>query len=102
MRLLWTLIKFALVICVAVPLLFVTLNIALGLFGALVGLAFIVLRIALIALVGYGAIRLAMSLFGGGSRREAKAPEVKSLAPADPYYEAALRELDREVGGSSR
>jgi hypothetical protein len=97
MKFLWTLVKLAVLLAVAIPLAIIVLSVSLGVLGALVGLAFLALRIALVCLVVYGVVRLGMSLFGGKSApKPAHAAEL-SRPPVDPYYEAARRELDLEI-----
>ena len=97
MRVLWTLVKIVFACMLIVPAAIIAMAVALGIFGALLGLAIMTLRLAVAGLVIYGAWRLFRAMFGGSSRHAA-APEVKSLPPVDPYYEAAKRELDRELG----
>jgi hypothetical protein len=97
MRFLWTVVKVVIALAIVIPVCMVVLATALGIFGALLGLAFVVLRLALFGLLAWGAFRLAVGLFGFG-RRTAAPIEVKSLPPVDPNYEAAMRELDRELG----
>ena len=97
MRFLWTLLKIAIGLCLILPLGIIVLATALGLFGALLGLAMLTLRFAIVGLVIYGAVKLLTHLF----RDPAKAPRMQAIppaAPVDPYYEAAKRELDRELG----
>jgi hypothetical protein len=101
MRLLWTLVKFVLVLALLLPLSIIALATVLGVFGALMGLAFFVLRLAVIGLVGWGVFKLASALFRGSAPRS-QPIEVKPLPPVDPHYEAAMRELDRELGHVSR
>lgn len=97
MRVLWTVAKFVIAVALLVPVSIIVLSVSLGILGTLVGLAFFALRIAVFALVCYGLFRLGVALFGGRSKRQ-PAPEVRALPPVDPYYEAAKRELDRELG----
>ena len=100
MRLLWTFVKVIVGLAIIIPLSLIILATALGIFGALVGLAFLVLRLAIVGLVVFGAFKLLAALFGG-SRKDAPVEPVKALPPVDPYYEAAKRELDRELGHAS-
>jgi hypothetical protein len=97
MRFLWTLVKFVLLLAIAIPLAIIVLSVSLGILGAVVGLAFFALRIALICLVVYGVVRLGMSLFGIGRAPKTARPAEISRPPVDPYYEAARRELDLEI-----
>ena len=100
MRLLWTTVKLLIALAIVVPISIIVLTVTLGLFGAVIGLAFVALRLAVFGLVAYGIFRLAIGLVGGGARGRAEAtPELR--AP-DPHYEAAMRELDRELDGTAR
>jgi hypothetical protein len=95
MRVLWTLFKIVIALALAIPISILVLATALGILGAMVGIAIFALKFAIIALVGYGVFRLIARLVGGPAKR----PEpIKELPPVDPHYEAAMRELDRELG----
>ncbi|HZI42392.1 MAG TPA: hypothetical protein VFD67_11830 [Gemmatimonadaceae bacterium] len=96
MRVLWTLLKIAIVLVVAIPISIIVLATALGVLGALFGLAIVALKIALIGLVGWGVFRLIARVVGGPSASKRTRPA--ELPPVDPHYEAAMRELDRELG----
>lgn len=98
MRILWTALKVVVGLAIAIPLAVIALAMVLGIVGAIVGIAVLALKLALIGLIGWGAFRLARSLFGGGGRVPEKSTP-RQLAPADPYYDAALRELDRDLAG---
>jgi len=101
MRILWTFMKVVLGLALAIPLSIIVLATALGVLGALVGLAILALKLAVVGLVGWGLFRLITGLLGGSTPK----PQPKQLGqplPADPHYEAAMRELDRELGEVSR
>lgn len=98
MRLLWNLVKVAVVLMIAIPLGIIVLGVTMGILGALFGLAVLALKIAFLALIGWGAFRLVSGMFGGGSKVPHVAAPPASLPPADPYHAAALRELERELG----
>jgi threonine/homoserine/homoserine lactone efflux protein len=100
MRILWTLLKVVIGLAIAVPLGVLALAVTLGVLGTLFGLAILTLKLACVALVGYGAFRLLRRVLGRspGVRTRA-APE---LPAPDPYYRAAIRELDAELGHSVR
>ena len=101
MKLIWTLLKIALVLALAIPLSIFLLGTVITVLGALFGLAMVVLRIGIVGLVIYGAFRLFGLLFGGGkSKSQPQFVEVKELPRPDPYYESAMRDLDRELGKS--
>jgi hypothetical protein len=100
MRVLWTIFKIIIGLAIVIPVGILALALTFGVLGALFGLAFLVLRLALIGLVGYGLFRVARHVFGGS--RKTPAPKVHDLPPVDPYYEAAMRELDAEFRGSPR
>lgn len=101
MKVLWTLFKIVVGLAIAIPLAIIVLGTALGILGALIGIAFVALKLAIFALVGYGAFKLIARLLGGPARTD-RAPVTNQLAPVDPHYEAAMRELDRELGERSR
>lgn len=92
MKILWTLIKVVAALVLVIPLSLL----ALGIFGTVLGLAIMLLRFALIGLLAYGAFKLVGRLMRGPSQR-VEAKETPRLAPADPYYQAAMRELDLEL-----
>ena len=92
MKVLWTLMKVAVALVLVIPLSLLML----GVFGTVLGLAIMLLRLALIGLLAYGAFKLvARMLRGPAPRIEPK--ESPRLTPADPYYQAAMRELDVEL-----
>ncbi len=100
MRFIWTLLKVVIALALVIPVSIIVLATALGILGALIGVAILSLKIAVLALIGYGAFRLVAHLMGGPARSAPKRTE--SIPPVDPHYEAAMRELDRELGGTSR
>lgn len=101
MKALWMLLKVVLVLVLIVPLGIIAAATALGILGALVGVAIFALRIALVGLILVGAFKLLGHLLGreGPARTKATVP-ARELPPRDPHYEAAMRELDRELGTS--
>ncbi|HKW45894.1 MAG TPA: hypothetical protein VJN70_00555 [Gemmatimonadaceae bacterium] len=101
MRVLWTFLKVVIALALAIPLCIIVLATALGILGALVGIAILALKVGIIALVGYGAFRLIARLVGSPARVD-RHRTVKDLPPADPYYQAAMSELDRDLGGTTR
>ena len=92
MKVLWTLLKVAAALVLVIP---VSL-LMLGVFGAVLGLAVMLLRVALIGLLAYGAFKLVARLIRGPARR-AKPKATPQLGSVDPYYQAAMRELDLEL-----
>jgi hypothetical protein len=96
-RLLWTLLKIAITLAVAIPLGLFALALAFGLIGTLVGLVAIAVRLAVFGLIGYGVFRLARFVFAPASRSKKRADTPAALPPVDPYYAAAMRELDSEL-----
>ena len=96
MRILWTLLKVIIGLAIAVPLGIVALVFALGILGSLLGLALLVLKVAVIGVVGYGVFR-AMRYFFAPAPKPTTAPP-RELPLPDPYYQAAMRELDKEMG----
>ena len=96
MKVLWTLVKVAIVLLLVIPVGIIVMALALGIFGALIGLAIAALKLAAIGLVAFGAFKLFARLFG---RRTPSAQPAApaSLPPVDPYYAAAMRDLDRDI-----
>jgi hypothetical protein len=100
MRLLWTLLKVVIGLAIVLPVSIIVLATVLGVFGALLGLAILALRLAVVGLIAWGAFRLVAGLMRGSKRSQRD--DVKPLPAPDPHYEAAMRELDRELGHVSR
>lgn len=96
MRTLWTLVKVVVALAIAIPLGIVALAISLGILGRLLGFAVLVLKLACVGFIGYGLFRVARAFFGTPSAP--KAPVRRELHAPDPYYDAAMRELDTEMG----
>jgi len=103
MKVLWTLLKVVIGLVVVVPIAIIVLATALGILGAVVGLAVLALKVAVFGLIGWAAFRLIGHLICGRSHssRKSRVAELP-LAPVDPHYEAAMRELDRELGHAPR
>ena len=101
MKVLWTLLKVVVTLVVAIPLSIIVLATALGILGALVGVAVLVLKLAVFGFAGWVAFRLIARLVRGPSRDRRKGA-IAELPPVDPHYEAAMRELDRELGPVAR
>lgn len=101
MKVLWTVVKVALALALVIPVSIIILATALSVFGALLGLAIMVLKFAVAGLIAWGMFRLARTLLRGRSPLP-EAGQATLLPAVDPYYEAARRELDRELGHASR
>jgi len=99
MRFLWTLLKVIVGLAIAVPVAFLVLALAAGVFGAMLGLAIVALKIACLGLAGYGLYRLARAMFTPAPKTSA--PLRRDLPAPDPYYEAAMRELNSELTSTS-
>ena len=95
MRILWTLFKVIIGLAIAIPVGMFLMALTFGVIGSVVGLVSAAVRLAVIGFVGYGVYRVARFFFGGA----AKAPKVATpeLASVDPYYSAAMRELETEL-----
>ena len=92
MKVLWTLVKVAIALVLLVP---VSL-LMLGVFGTVLGLAILFLRVAVIGLLAFGAFKLVARLMRGPAPR-VELKEIPRLGSVDPYYQAAMRELDLEL-----
>jgi hypothetical protein len=95
MRIMWTLFKLIIALAITIPVALFALALAAGVLGTVVGLAIVAARLACIALVGYGVYRIARLFFAPASAPAN--PVVSELPAADPYYVAAMRELDSEL-----
>ena len=102
MRVIWMLIKIIIGLAIAIPLGIVALALTVGLVGTLVGLAFLALKLAVIGLVGYGVYRFARLVFAPKKPSMPSSYEPRALPQVDKYYEAAMRELDSELGHPTR
>lgn len=100
MRIIWTLFKVILGLAIAIPVGILALALMAGVVGTLVGLAILTLKLACLGLVGYGLFRLARMVFAPAPK--ISPATVRSIPAPDPYYEAAMRDLDAELGGRSR
>ena len=94
MKVLWTLLKVVIALVIFVP-------VSLILLGTVVGLAALAFRLAILALVAYGAFKLVARLLRGPKPSDAPRP-IPQLKAEDPYYTAAIRELDRDLGEPAR
>jgi type VI protein secretion system component VasK len=101
MKVLWTLLKIVIGLVLVIPISILVLATALGILGALVGVAVLALKLAVFGLVGWGVFRLIRRLARGPANSRRQKP-ISELPPVDPHYEAAMRELDREMGEVSR
>lgn len=99
MRILWTLFKIVIALVIAIPLGIVALAVTMGILGALLGLAVLALKLVCIGFIGYGVFRVVRSFFG--SAPQANAVRMGQLPTPDPYYQAAMREVDMHIGQSS-
>lgn len=97
MRIFWSLMKVIVGLAIAIPVGILVMAVTFGVLGTLLGLAFMALKLACVGLVAYGVYRVARALFWPGSKPAAPA-SVRELPARDPYYEAAMRELDTEIG----
>ena len=91
MKVLWTLMKIVLALVLVIPVGLLML----GVVGTVLGLAIALLRFALIGLLAYGAFKLVARLMRGPA--PATPRETPRLSSVDPYYQAAMRELDVEL-----
>src|SRR6185312_8979749 len=102
MRVLWTLFKIIVGLAIAIPLGIVALGLAFGILGTVLALAILALKVACIAFVGYGFFRVARYVFGSSAKQAPPVVRELSEPRPDAYYEAAMRELDSELGRTAR
>ena len=96
MRILWTVFKVVVALAIMIPLGLLAFGLTMGLVGVVLGLVFMAVKLACVVAVAYGLFRVAKFFFG--SKDPAPARPIQALPPRDPYYEAAMRELDSEMG----
>lgn len=97
MRVLWTLGKVLLALVLIVPVAMIALATMLGLLGIVFGLTILAIKLAIVGAILWGGFRLFRSLFSSASPSP-RAGTQAQLPPRDPHYEAAMRELDLELG----
>jgi hypothetical protein len=102
MRILWTLIKIVVGLAIAIPLGILALALTVGIVGTLAGLAILAIKLAVVGFVAYGAIRVARAMFGSRKAPATPVQPIRELPSVDPYYQAAMRELDTELGHPTR
>ena len=93
MKVLWMLLKVAVALVLVIP----ASLLMLGLFGTVLGIAILLLRLAFIGLLAFGAFKLIARLLRGPAPRVDRKETQRLTTPADPYYQAAMRELDRDI-----
>jgi hypothetical protein len=99
MRILWNILKVFLALALGIPLAIIVLATGLGILGAMLGIAVLALKLVVVAVIGWGAFRLIAHLVGGPAKR-AQPYELVTPPPVDVHYEAAMRELNQELGHS--
>jgi hypothetical protein len=97
MRIVWTLLKVVIGLAIAIPVAVIVLGLAGAILGTLMGLAVLALKLALALLVVVGVFKLGARLFRG-PKQHTQPPVIRNLPPVDPHYEAAMRELNQELG----
>lgn len=96
MRFIWTFVKVVIALALAIPLAIIVLGVGFGILGALIGLAVMALKFAVLGVVAWGLFRALRYLLGGSRAR--RAPDPSRQIYTDPHYDAAMRELDRDLG----
>ena len=96
MRVLWTLLKVAVALAIVLPISLIALATGFVVLGALLGLAILVLKLAVVGVLAWAGFRLLSRLIRGPGRRT-QPREIPAAPPVDRHYEAAMRELDREL-----
>ena len=95
MRLLWGLVKVAIVLAIGIPICLFAISLALGIVGTVIGLVMMAVRLAVLGLAAYAVYRVFRWAFG--RRTPPARSSAPTLAAPDPYYAAAMRELDAEL-----
>lgn len=100
MRILWTFAKIVIGLALLIPLGIVVAATAFGILGVLIGLAVFALKLAVFGLVGYALFKVARHLFAPAP--PPARPVAREIPSVDKHYEAAMRELDMELGHTTR
>ncbi|HEX7980681.1 MAG TPA: hypothetical protein VF461_18905 [Gemmatimonadaceae bacterium] len=100
MRILWTFAKVVFGLALLIPLGIIVAATAFGILGVMIGLAVLALKLAVFGLVGYAVFRVVRHLIAPAP--QPGSPVIRDLPPVDRHYEAAMRELDAELGHTSR
>lgn len=100
MRILWTLFKVIFGLALAAAAGVLALALAAGAIGTLLGLTILLVRLACIGFVGYGLYRLARFILAPAARPSAR--PAREIPSVDPYYDAAMRELETHMGDRTR
>ena len=98
MRTLLKLVKVIVGLAIAIPVVFVVVAVALGTLGAVLGLVKLAVKVLCVGLVGYGLFRLGRYFFAPAPTPEVR--QLRNLPLPDPYYSAAMRELDVHLGST--
>jgi hypothetical protein len=96
MRFIWTFVKVVIALALAIPLAIIVLGVGFGILGALIGLAILALKFAVLGVVAWGLFRLVRYLLRGSPPQ--RAADASRQIYTDPHYDAAMRELDRDLG----
>jgi hypothetical protein len=96
-RVLVTLFKIALGLAIAIPVGLFVMALTLGLIGTVVGLVAMAVRLCVFGLVGYGIYRVGRFFFAPSRKARRETAPAAALPSVDPYYTAAMRELDAEL-----
>lgn len=98
MRFVWTAVKVVVGVAVAIPLCIIALAITGTALGLLVALATVAVKLAAVVLAGYVAFKLLSRYVRGPKPRHQQPTAQPGLPAPDPHYEAAMRELNMELG----
>src|ERR687893_373505 len=90
MKVLWTLLKVVIALVVAIPLSIIVLATAVGILGALVGIAVLALKLVVFGLVGWAAFRLVARLVRGPAPDSRKSA-IAELSPGAVAATPAIR-----------
>lgn len=98
MSIIWKLFKVVIGLAIAIPLGIFALVATVGILGTMIGLAIVALKIACLALLGVGAYRVVRYVFG--SKQPPPVSRPRELGSPDPYYDAAMREVNSHLGSN--
>lgn len=99
MRTLWTLFKIIIGLAIAIPIGVVVLALTLGVLAGLLGLAVLALKLVVVAIIGYALFKVGRHLFAPTPTPTTQ--PARELTKPDPYYEAAMRDLNAHIRRTS-
>ena len=97
MRVFWALFKVMVGLAIAIPVGLFMLAMTGVIVGTAVALMVLAFKLAVVGFIAFGLFKLGSSLLSPSAPAARPARPVREIPAADPYYESAMRELNREL-----